>query len=51
MLITFLGREAGQGLVEYALMLVLIAIVVLGILTTLGRKVSTVFSNISSGLR
>ncbi|HEU5088404.1 MAG TPA: hypothetical protein VFT99_13200 [Roseiflexaceae bacterium] len=31
-------------------MLVLIAIVVIGILTLLGNKVSTVFSQINSGL-
>ena len=43
-------KEKGQGLVEYALILVLIAIVVIVILTTLGGQVRTVFSNISSGL-
>ena len=37
-------------LVEYALILVLIAIVVIGILTLLGNKVSQVFSSINSGL-
>jgi pilus assembly protein Flp/PilA len=47
---SFFGREDGQGLVEYALILVLIAIVVIGILTLLGTKVSQVFSSINSGL-
>ena len=47
---SFFSREAGQGLVEYALILVLIAIVVIGILTLLGGKVSQVFSPINSGL-
>ena len=42
--------EEGQGMVEYALILVLIAIVVIVILTVVGRQVSNVFSNISSGL-
>jgi pilus assembly protein Flp/PilA len=42
--------EDGQGMVEYALILVLIAVVVIVVLTTLGKKVSNVFSNISSGL-
>ncbi len=46
----YLPREEGQGLVEYALILVLIAIVVIVILTTLGGTVRTVFSNIVSGL-
>ncbi len=50
MLRNFFAREEGQGLVEYALILVLIAIVVIGILTVLGNRVSTVFSNINSGL-
>ncbi len=44
------AREDGQGLVEYALILVLIAIVVIGILSVLGTRVSTVFSQITSGL-
>jgi pilus assembly protein Flp/PilA len=43
-------REEGQGLVEYALILVLVAIVVIVILTLLGTQVSTVFSRITSGL-
>ncbi len=50
MLRNFFAREEGQGLVEYALILVLIAIVVIGILTVLGNRVSRVFSNINSGL-
>jgi pilus assembly protein Flp/PilA len=51
MLRSFFAREEGQGLVEYALILVLIAIVVIGILTLLGGQVSTVFSQINSGLQ
>jgi pilus assembly protein Flp/PilA len=43
-------REKGQGLVEYALILVLIAVVVIAILTVLGTRVSTVFSQIASAL-
>lgn len=39
-------REKGQGLVEYALILVLVAIVVLVILVLLGPTVGNVFSNI-----
>jgi pilus assembly protein Flp/PilA len=46
----FFAHEEGQGLVEYALILVLIAIVVVGILTVLGNRVSTVFSEIDKGL-
>ncbi len=47
---SFFAKEEGQGLVEYALILVLIAIVVIGILTLLGNKVSQVFSTVNSGL-
>ncbi len=39
-------KEAGQGLVEYALILVLVAIVVLVILALLGPAIGNVFSNI-----
>lgn len=42
----FLPREEGQGLVEYALILVLVAIVVIAILLILGPVVGNVFSNI-----
>jgi pilus assembly protein Flp/PilA len=42
--------EAGQGMVEYALILVLIAIVVIAVVAILGNQVSNVYSNVSSGL-
>ncbi len=42
----FLPREQGQGLVEYALILVLVAIVVIAILLLLGPVIGNVFSNI-----
>jgi pilus assembly protein Flp/PilA len=42
----FPPREKGQGLVEYALILVLVAIVVIAILLVLGPVVGNVFSNI-----
>ena len=40
----------GQGLVEYALVLVLVAIVVIGSLTTLGRRTSQVFGQVNCTL-
>ena len=46
----YLPKEEGQGLVEYALILVLIAVVVIVILTLLGTQVSTVFSRISGAM-
>jgi pilus assembly protein Flp/PilA len=45
-----LRREAGQGLVEYALIVVLIAVVSIAILTTLGSSVSSVFSRANAAL-
>lgn len=42
----FLHREEGQGLVEYALILVLVAIVVIAILALLGPRIGNVFSQI-----
>lgn len=46
----YLPREEGQGLVEYALILVLVAVVVIAILTILGGQVGSVFSDITSGM-
>lgn len=47
----FLNRnEKGQGLVEYALILVLVAIVVIGILTLLGPQVGNMFSRVVNDL-
>jgi pilus assembly protein Flp/PilA len=46
----FLPREEGQGLVEYALILVLVAIAVIALLTLLCDTVSDVFSSIADAL-
>ncbi len=43
----FPQREEGQGLVEYALLLVLVAIVVIAILVVLGDQVQIVFTRIT----
>ena len=45
------AQEEGQGMVEYALILVLISIVVIVVLGTMGKTVNNVFSNINKGLR
>ena len=42
----FAPHEEGQGLVEYALILVLVAIVVIAVLTLLGPAIGGAFSNI-----
>lgn len=43
----YLSREAGQGLVEYGLILVLIMVVVVVVVTLMGDKVSTMYSSIN----
>jgi len=43
-------REEGQGLVEYALILVLVAVVVIVILALLGPAVGNVFSNVTANI-
>jgi pilus assembly protein Flp/PilA len=45
-----LAREDGQGLVEYALILVLVAIVVIGVLITMGTRISAAFQDIVTKL-
>ena len=44
-------NQRGQGLVEYALILVLIAIVVITGIQTLGNTTSSVFSNVTNELK
>jgi pilus assembly protein Flp/PilA len=44
------ARQSGQGLVEYALILVLVAIVVIGVLTTMGGKIQAAFQDIVGSL-
>lgn len=43
-------REEGQGLVEYALLLVLVAVIIIAILTILGSQVMVVFARVIGGL-
>ena len=46
----FIPKEKGQGLVEYAIILALVAIVVIAIMRLLGPKVANVFSTINDSL-
>ena len=46
----FSPKEKGQGLVEYALILVLVAIVVIAALLVLGPTIGNIFSTINSTL-
>jgi pilus assembly protein Flp/PilA len=42
--------ERGQGMVEYALILVLIAVVVIAVLIGLGNQIQNAFCNISGAM-
>ncbi len=42
--------QHGQGMVEYALILVLVSIVVIVILLTMGNQINNVFSNVVAAL-
>jgi pilus assembly protein Flp/PilA len=42
--------QLGQGMVEYALILVLVSIVVIVILLTMGNQILNVFSNVVAAL-
>ncbi len=53
MLARLFGRahgQNGQGLVEYALIIALVAVVVIGTLILLGPQISSIFQNISNNL-
>jgi pilus assembly protein Flp/PilA len=43
-------KKEGQGLIEYALIVLLIAIVVIVVLSLIGGEVNGVFENILNGL-
>ena len=46
----FAPKEKGQGLVEYALILVLVAIVVIAVLMLLGPIIGNVFSTLNNSI-
>ena len=48
---TMFQDEEGQGLVEYALIILLVAIVVIAALTAIGQNVNTTFSSIADALK
>jgi pilus assembly protein Flp/PilA len=47
----FVGNESGATAIEYALIASLIAVALVGILSALGTKLSSEFSEISSALK
>ena len=46
----FYPQEKGQGLVEYAIIVVFVAIVVIAIMRLVGPRVGNIFSTINSSL-
>lgn len=46
----FWSDESGQDLAEYALLIALIALVVIGAVTLLGGNIQTVFNNIAGAI-
>ncbi len=46
----FSPKEKGQGLVEYALILVLVAVVVIVVLQVLGPLIGNVFTDVNTNL-
>ena len=46
----FSPQERGQGLIEYAIILVFVAVVVILVVRILGPKIGNVFSTINSSL-
>lgn len=50
MLNNLIKREEGQGLVEYGLIIFLVAIVVIAVLILVGPRIGSVFSQITSSI-
>jgi pilus assembly protein Flp/PilA len=46
----FAPKEKGQGLVEYAIIMVFVAIVVIAIMSVIGPDIGNTFSNIANSL-
>jgi pilus assembly protein Flp/PilA len=46
----FAPKEKGQGLVEYALILVLVAVVVIAVLALLGPAIANIFNKLVRSL-
>lgn len=46
----FVSEESGQGMVEYGLILALIAVVVIAVLGGLGKKVQSTFQSVDEAM-
>ncbi len=48
---SFFKKQRGQGMVEYALILVLVAVVVIAALSIMGPQVSTVYIRVGGAIK
>ncbi len=48
---TMVKNEKGQGMVEYGLILALIAVVVIGVMTTMGTNLQAMFTNVAGKIK
>ncbi len=46
----FVSEESGQGLVEYGLIIALIAVVVIGVLASMGTGIKDIFGEVTEKL-
>lgn len=51
MLTSFWEREEGQDIAEYAVMLAVILVIVLGTIQLIGTNANTIFSSVASSLQ
>ena len=47
----FVDKESGATAIEYGLLAALIAVVIVGVVTTLGTNLNTKFQSVSTGLQ
>lgn len=47
----FIREEEGQGMVEYGLILALVAVVVIGALTLMGGEIGNIFTSVQETLQ
>ncbi len=50
LVLRFMREEEGATAVEYGLMVALIAVVIIGAVTTLGTNLSTTFTNVANSV-
>ncbi|MCI6272920.1 MAG: Flp family type IVb pilin [Erysipelotrichaceae bacterium] len=43
--------ESGQGMVEYGLIIALVSVVAIGVLTTIGKNLNTMFNNVANNIK